>query len=327
MSPMTAPRTPDPFFIIGTGRCGTTLLQRMLMGHPHIDIPPETHFFSRFDPFTVIDTDPIPDAAVDTYLHRCTTHPWFAELGLPADDLRHTLATGTRSARELFLWYAGAFLPAMPPHLGEKTPHHEKYVDRILTLFPDARFIHIVRDPRDVVVSLRKEHWMGDQSLHRIAHHVAKIWKRQRAVARRLGPDRYRTLRYEDLVANPEATLRGLCDFLAEPFDPAMLAHHEHAAPGFLPSESSWKNLALQPIDPSRVGRYREHLKPSEIGMVERSLGRLLIHYGYRPDPRAAHAPVSYLAEAIERLWWSIRRTGASLTRRARGASSAAREP
>ncbi|MCA9310444.1 MAG: sulfotransferase, partial [Phycisphaerales bacterium] len=229
---MSEAASQDPFFIIGTGRCGTTLLQRMLMGHPRISIPPETHFFSRFDPVRVVGLDPVSDGLVEGYVERCASHPWFAELGLRRESLQAALDAGTRSARDLFLWYANALLPDAPARLGEKTPHHEKYTARILDLFPQARFIHIVRDPRDVVVSLKKEHWMGGESIQRIAHHVAKVWRRQQDVAERLGPRVYRVLSYEDLVADPEAALRELCDFLGEAFDPAMLTYHQQQNTG-----------------------------------------------------------------------------------------------
>ena len=77
---MSTDQTTDPFFIIGTGRCGTTLLQRMLMGHPHIDIPPETHFFSRFDPLRIVNADPVPEDMTTSYIERCAGHPWFKAL-------------------------------------------------------------------------------------------------------------------------------------------------------------------------------------------------------------------------------------------------------
>ena len=127
---MSEAASQDPFFIIGTGRCGTTLLQRMLMGHPRISIPPETHFFSRFDPVRVVGLDPVSDGLVEGYVERCASHPWFAELGLRRESLQAALDAGTRSARDLFLWYANALLPDAPARLGEKTPHHEKYTAR-----------------------------------------------------------------------------------------------------------------------------------------------------------------------------------------------------
>ncbi|MCA9311463.1 MAG: hypothetical protein KDA21_09685, partial [Phycisphaerales bacterium] len=96
---------------------------------------------------------------------------------------------------------------------------------------------------------------------------------------------------------------------------------------GFLPSEASWKSLSLAPIDPSRIGRYRSHLTARQIGTVERRLGRALRKYGYQPDPEAAHAPIMYLTEDLERLWWLLRRSASSLRRHGSDGSSAAREP
>ncbi len=306
----------DPFFVIGTGRCGTTLIQRMLMAHPHINIPPETHFFSRFDPIRVIGADPVPPGSVDEYISKCTEHDWFGELGLDADAFDAVVRDGSRSARDLFLWMLETLLPESPRRPGEKTPHHEKYVDRILNVFPGARFIHIVRDPRDVVLSLKKEHWMRDESTQRVAHHVAKVLRRQWEVRNRLGAQCYHLLRYEDLIANPEVTLREVCEFLGETFEPEMLTFHEKSESGFLESEASWKSLTMSPLDPSRIERYKSRLSPRDIGTIERRLGRTLRAYGYEADPKASHAPILYLVELAERISWTFRRTRGSVQKR-----------
>ena len=308
-----------PFFIIGTGRCGSTLLQRMLMAHDDVVIPPETHFFSRFDPTRLVGADPLPDALVDRWIEGCRRDPWFDELGIDADALRQAAADGCRTSHDLFWWFFDTLAPGVAPRPGEKTPHHEKYIDRIRAMFPEAKFVHIHRDPRDVVVSLHREDWMHGASYQRIAHHVAKVLRRQERVEATLGAS-YHRLRFEDLLAEPEAVLRRLCEFLDLEFRPSMLAYHTQSESGFLETERGWKDLATKPLDPSRIGRYRSRLTPRQIRMIERTAGPLLQAYGYSVDDEVGTASWWAAADAFERLGWVGQRLRLSVAKRLGGA-------
>ncbi|GAB4554996.1 MAG: sulfotransferase [Phycisphaerales bacterium] len=308
--------TPDPFFIVGTGRSGTTLLQRMLAAHPRITIPPETQFFSRFDP-ALRFTDPLRERDTDAYLARVESDAWWGEMGLSIDAYRAQIEAGGRDARSMLWWMLRELSFGTPEGIryGEKTPHHEKRVARISALFPGARFIHIVRDPRDVVVSLRREAWWPWRSVQRTARSVRATLHRQRCNEAALG-DRYTRVRYESLVEDPEGELRRICGFLAEDFDPAMLRYHESPVTGFLPSESGWKGLSTKPLDPSRVGRWRERLTRRQASCVDRCVGAdLLAWYGYEPCGRV-RLPWDGAVEVCERGWWFASRQGRSVRKR-----------
>ena len=110
---------------------------------------------------------------------------------------------------------------------GNKTPKHVLHMPEIAELFPEARFVHIVRDGRDVALSyLSKDFGPSD------VRSAADVWRarveRGRADGARLGERRYAELRYEDLLTDPEAELRTICAFLDLPFDDAMLRYHEN---------------------------------------------------------------------------------------------------
>ncbi len=304
----------DPFFIIGTGRSGTTLIQRMLCAHPLLAVPPETQFFSRFDPALEF-TDPLRDEDVDAYIDRVTQNEWFTELSLDEKQLRDAVASDVRSSRDLFLWMLGELVGETEPgvHVGEKTPHHEKHVPRLAALFPGAVFIHIVRDPRDVVVSLRKEEWWPWSSVLRTALAVRKTLERQRTCASALG-GRYLVLRYEDLVESPERELRRACALLGVEFDPAMLAYHERDDTATLPSEDGWKALTREPLDQSRMGRWRSRLSTREAQAIERVCGKAMRLCGYEPEmPRAAFGP---MLDVVERASWFFSRQWKSVRKR-----------
>ncbi|MFU8829651.1 MAG: sulfotransferase family protein, partial [Phycisphaerales bacterium] len=281
----------DPFFIIGTGRCGTTLLQAMLMCHPRVTIPPETHFYSRFHPSAHGLRCPVVDEEAEAYIGKVTSQWWWEQLGLDDAAFGEAVRSGAaRSSRELMLWVLDHLARGMGEDdpgsllIGEKTPHFERYIDRILEDFPGARFIHMYRDPRDVVVSLQKEWWWREESKWRTAVYWRDVMERQVKVGERLGPERYAELRYETLVDEPEGELRRICGFLGIAFDESMLRHHERKASGFLEVEKSWKQLTMQPIDKARHGRYRSKLSAKEIRRIERTAGPMLTRFGYEPD-------------------------------------------
>lgn len=314
-----------PFFIIGAGRSGTTLLQAMLTRSSRIAIPPETHFFSRFDP-AIRFCDPLGEAQIEPYLRWVAAHPWWGELGLDAQSLREHLNRGERSAASILLWMLRALAGGGALRLGEKTPRHEKHLPRILEVFPDARIIHMHRDPRDVVASLQREPWMAGRSAQRIARHVRDALARQSRAARQMGRDRYAVVRYETLVSQPERELRRLCEFLGESFDERMLRFYEREDAGYLASEAGWKSLTLAPLDPSRHGRYRTLLSMRDIRAVERVMGTLLAEYGYEREPGPRDRLAWRARDAFERGRWWLERMARSVSKRLGGDASYERD-
>jgi hypothetical protein len=193
--------------------------------------------------------------------------------------------------------------------VGEKTPRHEQDVPRIASLFPDARFIHVHRDPRDVVASIRGMEWRSSDSVGALARECRRTYRRQAGFARQLGPERYAVVRYESLVTEPEGVLRRLCDFLEEPFESAMLRYPERREPGFVASEAPWKERTRDALDPSRIGRYRRLLRPKAIRRIEGVLEREMAELGYAPCEAPRFRPD----------WWWADRREARRRRRAHG--------
>lgn len=297
------------FFIIGTGRSGTTLLQAMLSSHSQLLVPPETRFFALFDPAKHF-TDPLFDELVEKYLRSCTQHWWWLDLGLDSDAFRGEVHKGMRSSREIFLW----MLQQLPTgsgksKVGEKTPGHWMFADRLLAWFPQAKFIHICRDPRDVVVSLRNQCWWIPKSVMSSAMYCRMALEELKLLAQKLGPQRFFVLRYETLVGQPESELRRLCRFLGEDYEPGMLRFHERQERGFLEVEEDWKGLTLKPLTKARVGIYREQLQPREIRTVEHILGPLMAEYAYELDTEVEYDPGWLEADLAEKKNWELRRS------------------
>ncbi len=165
--------------------------------------------------------------------------------------------------------------------IGEKSPPHLLYVPELLETFPEGRVITIIRDGRDVAIS-QTQAW--DSNVLRVAISWKRDQRLHRSYAERFAADRYTAVRYEDLVTRPEAELRRLCEFLGEEFTPDLLEHHKRADTGFAKRETH-KARTLEPVTSSRISRYRQSLKRSEIALFQLLAGDELRRQGYDLEP------------------------------------------
>lgn len=301
--------SPDPdglFFIVGTGRCGTTLLQAMLTCHPNLYIPPELRYFGRHEPGLRF-SDPLKDEHVEAYLALFRRDVWWEDMGLDAEAFARAVRGGVRTSSGIYLWILGhvaARRGSGKPRYGEKTPYYVLLTERIAELFPGARFIHLYRDPRDVVASFLEQYWVQRGTALRVANYVRYVFRRVDEAAKRLGPDRFCAVKYEELVDHPERELRRVCGFLGERYDPGMLQFAERPDAGYLEVEEGWKGTTRQELTRARMGRYRARLTPRQVWTVERRLASLLPGLGYPPTgPERAplHWHAAFWAERVYR--------------------------
>ncbi len=219
-----------PFFV-GCGRSGTTLIRNIFSSHPDLAIPPESHFLGRMIELESTYNGPAGFSA-QRFLADLFARPWLAhwELGEEAikeailSDPPTDLADAVRLVFGLYAQLSGK------PRYGDKTPRYVLYLPQIAELFPEARFVHIVRDGRDVTLSLLEKEWGANNAIE-----GALFWKRRveagREAGRALGPLRYHEVRYENLVDDTEAIVRSVCEFIELPFDPVMLRFYEGPRP------------------------------------------------------------------------------------------------
>ncbi len=259
----------------------------MLSSHPGITVPQETHFFARLDPRVVVGVGELStDKLIQKYTDRVTSHPRWCDFGISKDKLIKAIRSGATDGASLFPWLLREIASGGPiVRIGEKTPRHCEHLPRILQIFPDAKIIHIHRDPRDVILSLKERAWAQKKSVAANARHCRGVFERMETFQRNNGEARALEVSYESLVAGPERELKRVCAFLGEPFDASMLRYHERDDPGFSPRESDWKALTQKPIDLSRIGRYRSGLSPNEIRIIEYVVGDHLTRLGYEPEP------------------------------------------
>lgn len=208
-------RPPAPF-IVGASRSGTTMLRLMLDTHPQLAIAPETHFIPSVARLCVSADDPVA-AALDAIVE---SDRW-PSFELDADALRTQAATARcRSLSDVLRVFYGSYAAARgKPRWGDKTPFYVLAMASISRLLDEARFIHIIRDGRDVALSVMPL-WWGPNSVAEAAAWWAERVRTGRTVGAGLA---YLEVRYEQLVEQPEAELRRICPFIAVEFHPQML--------------------------------------------------------------------------------------------------------
>jgi len=271
-----------PIFVVGCPRSGTTLLQLMLHAHPRIAIPPETRFLlpayyrrAEFGDLRVrANRRALGEWITGTRGHK------FPDLGLdPAETVRRieaappTLGSALGTVLQEYARRHGK------ARWGDKRPAYIQYLPEIFRLFPDAQVVHLIRDGRDCVGSLKGMKWWEHDSLHSVATWAGAIDAGHEA-ARHCPDGSYYALQYEHLVADPAPQLSALCEFLGERYDPAML--HPETVASVNPRRKKHHARTHKNVDMAVVRAWEERLEPWEVQLCEYVLGERLRAYGYQ---------------------------------------------
>ena len=254
-----------PFFIVGVGRSGTTLLMSMLNAHPEVVLPPESHFLRRH----VISDKPTD---LDEVENRLSSDKYFARLELEPAELADYF-------RESELGFSWPLLYRLilsryrrkrgKPIIGDKDPKSIEYLPVLRWMFPDSRVLHMVRDPRDVVLSREKAGWSRNRSW--LSHLLA--YRTQFNLGRRKGRElfdqNYLEIQYEKLITEPEKTLREVSKFLGIKYTDQMLAFSESAEELVAPDEKDWKQNVTGPLQQDNYRKWEDNLSRREIVRIE----------------------------------------------------------
>ncbi|GAA3718377.1 sulfotransferase [Nonomuraea antimicrobica] len=283
-----------PVFVIGCPRSGTTMLQLMLHSHPRLAVPPETRFlvpaYYRRRTWGDLRVDQRRRALAQWIATDRSTK--FRELKIDKDEFVQQAVDGPGSLGSVFgtafRMYADRFDKA---RWGDKRPSYVKQVDMLLRLFPDAQFVHLIRDGRDCVASLKEMPWYTLDSFHAVSTWAEAIDAGGR-LRRTLAEDTYYELRYEDLTDDPMTELKKLCHFLEEDFSTSMISPRE-AAVAAVPQHKVWHSNTHREVTRSRVGSWAARLDDWEIALCEHMLGDRLESMGYElsgaPRPAKEH--------------------------------------
>ena len=282
------PETRYPFpFLVGSERSGTTLFRLMLDAHPDMAIPPESYFI------------------VDLYRRRkryeckgqryntvavandLAGSKWFRAWGMPPRSSPPPCAVRTTWTSRRPCGRCTGATPGCTASRGTATrpPPTSSTSGCSRTSSPRRRFVHLIRDGRNVALSLTEVKWGPSEVLDAALQWRERVLRGRQAGAE-IGARRYLEVRYERLVDDPEAVLREVSEFLELPFDEAMLRHSETAAervPGR--ADGLHRRAATAP---AAVRDWRQDMAREDLEAVEAGIGELLTELGYEravPDP------------------------------------------
>ena len=279
------------FYIIGRPRSGTTLLQLFFDAHPNVQIPSECMYISQLWPhyrhIYVWDETEINNFIIDLKNTWLFTPDKFdldkikEELTRHAKDLRAPLAFKIVAQN-----YKSIYTKKDIQILGDKNPLYSQTLGKIVPIFPHAKYIFILRDPRDNHISLFNSRFTAPSITYDTLYWKKAIDKIE--ILKKFIPKRVYILKYEDFVISPEKYLTEMCLFLEIPFSPEMLKYRERKTENFekvvFISEEYFKanhTSLLEPVNTSKIGIWKTRLPKKSIRKVERVAGKYLDKYGY----------------------------------------------
>jgi hypothetical protein len=305
-------------FIVGCPRSGTTLLKRVVDAHPEIAITRETHWVTKL--LRGRDAASVEAPVTRALLARLLADERFQRLALDPAPLER-LVSGDRPVS-----YGELVTAVYDQHgtkqgkllVGDKTPRYVRHIPVLHELFPHARFIHLIRDGRDVCSSVLS--WHNDRGRRAVTRHstwedepvmTTAVWWEQRVRLGReagaaLGPELYHELLYESLMSAPARECATICAFLGVPEDDRMLGFHEGRTrdePN-LDAKRAWRPIT------AGLRSWRTEMSETDLHAFEAVSGDLLDELGYSrgaPDPgpefrrRAAAVRESFAREVGDR--------------------------
>lgn len=310
---MTSP-SKGPVFIVGAPRSGTTLLQYMLRSHPALSLPTgESHFFiplyrheAQYGDLSRLDNVKRVLQAMETQSAEFL-HTDLQGLKFDVETLaREFVAEGRHSMRDII---TGIFEKNAAgegkPRWGDKTPYYVLHIPKLLEWWPDAQIIHLVRDGRDVALSMfARCHDFGVYNTYL----AAKQWEQYVETGHMLGQQvpegQYLELRYEDMISDQKAVLQKICGFLGETYSDDLLEYKKAGMAGKTP-------LLQKSIQKDNQDKWKSEMTPWQIRVFESVAGATLEKFGYTMTTTGHRLPLVLRAlcrwhNALVTRWYRI---------------------
>jgi hypothetical protein len=283
--PLSGECASSPFFIIGSGRCGSTLLRRILTAHPDVFIPPEYGYLrevlAAYRQRAYRDWPRLASSVLDWYGWERSWQPLLNPIRARVQASLEDEPVERRSlARIIEAVYTGLAEAQGKPgaQWGDKTPANTQLLAELREVFPAARFVHLLRDGVDVVASFMDKDRSGDLGAY------ARRWREfatdSRALVRAL-PAQSVEIRYEDMVRDPAAALQPVCKLLGIDWRPAMAEDVSHIGKlGDVTEYGHHANVTRQ-VSEEYVGKGRRTLDAAQLTALQRMIGAELQQFGY----------------------------------------------
>lgn len=276
------PTTEKPIFIGGADRSGTSLIFALLASHPSLSMVRRTNMWRYF---YGQHGDLSQEENFESCLSMMLRYKRMRHLNPDPDRIRADYWLGEPGYGALFALFHRHHAEWLgKSRWGDKSLHTEHYAAAIFREFPDARLIHMIRDPRDRFSSIVKR-YSGKRPA---VGWPTSRWLRSVRLARpneKNFPGRYLAVTYETLASRPEETMLRVCEFLGEAFVPEMMAMQ--GAPDHSEGNSSFGQIAPGTISTKSIGRYRQVLDPADIAFIQTYSSGLMTEFGYDLEPAA----------------------------------------
>lgn len=291
--------------MFGMERSGTTLLSLMVGAHPDIAVPyPVAGLWYDMAKTLGATDEPLAEAQIAGVIDQVLAHRRIQDWDVRLDAAtvrRHLL--GHRFPDILSAFYDAYRAERAKPCWAQMDISTLDNIQTAARWFPDARFVHIVRDGRDVALSHQTMPF-GSGNIAECAVDWVRRLEKCQAVGDVLGPQRFHAFRYEDLILTPEETLGRLCAFLGVDFSSQMLAY-EAMIDEKVPPDRLWLWPSLrQPPDHDKVARWKQEMTKAQRIIFEDVAGDLLGRFGYE---RLQPLPKSLRAEALSLFYHATR--------------------
>ena len=267
-----------PCFVVGNERSGTTLLTVLLGRHSELATTPETHFLSL-----------VPRKKT----RRTLTHAELLDQLFAAShtaDMKLDRARLTERFNKFPADYASLFRAMLEEYaaehapgktrIGEKTPLHLLGVPTLMEWYPQGRVVCIVRDGRDVVLSLLNMSWNHEHRLRPLCMNWMRLLKIAEDYQQQY-PERFLLIKYEDLLDKPQEILQQVDEFLGLKFEPQQLDASAQPTNVVPDAERGWKGQALEQVDPSRKATWKKKATRQQLLVMNTLMGKSLQHMGY----------------------------------------------
>ena len=290
------------FFIIGSPRSGTTLLRTFFDAHPNIQIPLEMpfliYYYNKYK-----NTKSWDKETIDIFINELFTNIkydfWSLKIWkVEKEDLRNEFyklplnSSYADFAKVLYLNFKSIFPKETIKLVGDKNPVYSYYLEQIQNIFPKAKFIHIVRDFRDHILSLEKVSF--GSKLTPLSAMRWKLCQKKIERQKKRFPENYYSVKYEDLVNNPQTELEKMCAFLNINFKNEMLYSDEQIEKFKntyqIDGMGKYHSGMLKQVNTSKVEVWKKDMAESEIEIADLVAGKYAERYGYerkykKPNP------------------------------------------
>lgn len=276
-------------FVSGVGRSGTTLIQSMLNAHSKIGVPPEHQMVKKY--LVPAAGNSLNIASKSDLKALLQVDQRIADIGMDIDLLLKTVDFDgeniPKSIRSLILSFWQTYLgDEQVVAIGDKDPLYMNYIEELHENFPDAYFLQIIRDPRDVLLSRMKSKWGANTSF--LVHLLETKYGLEYCTnkAKTLFGAKYYSFKYEDLLDRPDYILNGICEWLDIPYEQSMLDYHQISASIILKDERSWKKNVQRPLLKKNTQKWKAGLNTKQIRVSETLLKKVLNEYQYATIPK-----------------------------------------